>query len=41
MIRHQQEKYAWEFIFLAPNPDPIATAAGFGIAAMSFAADLR
>jgi hypothetical protein len=33
MIRHQQEKYAWEFIFLAANQEAIATAAGIGIAA--------
>jgi uncharacterized protein YegL len=31
MIRHQQDVYSWEFIFLAANQDAIATAAGIGI----------
>lgn len=31
MIRHQQEKYGWEFLFLAANIDAVRTAARFGI----------
>ena len=31
MIRRQQEKYGWEFIFLAANIDAEETAAGMGI----------
>ena len=31
MIRHQQEKYGWEFLFLAANIDAVQTAAKFGI----------
>ena len=31
MIRHQQEKYGWEFLFLGANQDAIATAAQMGI----------
>ena len=41
MIKHQQEKYSWEFIFLAANQDAIATAREISIAAkdaMTFAA---
>lgn len=33
MIRHQTEKYGWEFLFLGANQDGIATAAQMGIAA--------
>ena len=33
MIKHQQEKYSWEFIFLAANQDAIATASEISIAA--------
>jgi hypothetical protein len=33
MIRHQQEVYAWEFLFLAANQDAIATARAFSIPA--------
>ena len=33
MIRHQQEKYGWEFLFLAANIDAVQTAARFGIGA--------
>lgn len=33
VIRHQREKYAWEFLFLGANQDAIATAAGLNIAA--------
>jgi len=33
MIRHQTDKYAWEFLFLGANQDSIATAARMGIAA--------
>jgi len=33
MISHQQEKYAWEFIFLAANQDAIATAQTLSIQA--------
>jgi hypothetical protein len=42
MIRHQTEKYAWEFLFLGANQDAIATAAGLNIAsnnAATFASD--
>jgi hypothetical protein len=41
-IRHQTEKYGWEFLFLGANQDAIATAANLNIApnnASSFAAD--
>ena len=31
MIRHEQEKYGWEFIFLAANIDAVETARGYGI----------
>jgi len=31
MIRHQKERYGWEFIFLGANIDAIKTAAKFGI----------
>ena len=31
MIRHQREKYNWQFMFLAANQDAIATAAKMGI----------
>lgn len=33
MIKHQKEKYNWEFIFIGANQDAIATAKGFGIGA--------
>lgn len=33
MIRHQQDIYSWEFIFLAANQDAIATAAAMSIPA--------
>ena len=32
MIRHQQQKYSWEFIFLAANQDAIAAAGALSIA---------
>lgn len=32
-IKHQQEKYSWEFLFLAANQDAIATAAQIAIPA--------
>ena len=32
-IQHQQEKYSWEFLFLAANQDAIATAAKLAIPA--------
>jgi uncharacterized protein YegL len=35
MIKHQQEKYSWEFIYLAANQDAIAVGESFGIAADS------
>ena len=35
MIRHQREKYSWEFVFLGANQDAIQEAAKFGIAADS------
>lgn len=31
MIKHQREKYAWEFVFLGANHDAIAAAAAVGI----------
>jgi uncharacterized protein YegL len=31
MIRHQTERYGWEFIFLGANIDAVETAARFGI----------
>ena len=40
-IQHQQEKYSWEFLFLAANQDAIASAAKIAIPAaqaMNFAA---
>ena len=33
MIRHQQEKYSWEFLFLAANQDAVASAAKMAIPA--------
>jgi len=35
MIKHQQEKYGWEFAFLAANQDAIASAQDIGIHAKS------
>lgn len=32
MIRRQQERYGWEFLFLAANIDAVQTAGSFGIA---------
>ncbi|WP_232490174.1 hypothetical protein [Neobacillus cucumis] len=31
MVKHQKEKYGWEFLFLGANIDAISTAAQFGI----------
>lgn len=31
MIKHQQDKYSWEFIFMGANQDSWLTAEGFGI----------
>ncbi len=31
MIRHEKEKYGWEFLFLAANIDAVETARSFGI----------
>lgn len=31
MVRHEQEKYGWEFLFLGANMDAISAAADFGI----------
>ena len=31
MIQHEQEKYGWEFIFMAANIDAVSTAAAYGI----------
>jgi hypothetical protein len=42
MIRHQLEKYAWEFVFLGANQDAIAVAGMMGIHAanaLTYAAD--
>ena len=33
MIRHEQKKYGWEFIFLAANIDAVETAKHYGIGA--------
>lgn len=33
MIRHEQEKYGWEFIFMAANIDAVETAKSYGIGA--------
>lgn len=33
MIKHQQEKYSWEFLFLAANQDAVASAAKLAIPA--------
>ena len=33
MIRHEKEKYGWEFLFLAANIDAVQTAARYGIGA--------
>ncbi len=41
MIKHQQEKYSWEFVFLAANQDAIAAAGALSIReqdAIAFAA---
>ena len=31
MIRHEKEKYGWEFVFLAANIDAVQSAANYGI----------
>ncbi|MDO5444591.1 MAG: VWA domain-containing protein [Eubacteriales bacterium] len=31
MVKHEQEKYGWEFIFLAANIDAVETAVNYGI----------
>ena len=44
MVRHQQEAYAWEFLFLGANIDAVATAEEYGIApgrAVNYHADSR
>ena len=33
MIKHQKEKYGWEFIFIGANIDAVETASNFGISA--------
>ena len=33
MVRHEQEKYGWEFLFLGANMDAISAAGRFGIRA--------
>ena len=33
MVKHQQEKYGWEFLFLGANIDAVETAGHFGIRA--------
>ncbi len=35
MIKHQQEKYNWNFVFLGANMDAIATASSYGISSKS------
>jgi len=37
MIKHQQEAYNWEFVFLGANQDAIATATSMGISGQSAA----
>jgi uncharacterized protein YegL len=37
MIKHQQEKYSWEFIFLAANQDAFSVGDGLGISAQNIA----
>ena len=32
MVKRQQEKYGWEFLFLGANIDAVETAARYGIA---------
>lgn len=42
MIRHEQEKYGWEFLFLGANIDALETASRYGIApgrAVNYIAD--
>ncbi len=44
MIAHEQEKYGWEFLFLAANIDAVETAAHYGIRrdrAVNYRADKR
>ncbi len=44
MIRHEQEKYGWEFLFLAANIDAVETAEQMGIRAdraVNYHADAR
>lgn len=44
MIKHQTEKYSWEFVFLAANQDAFATGAKLNISAQTtanFAADSK
>ena len=44
MIRHEQEKYGWEFLFLAANIDAVETAGRMGIRAdraVNYNADSR
>ena len=44
MIAHEQEKYGWEFLFLAANIDAVETAEQFGIRrdrAVNYRADKR
>ena len=44
MIRHEKEKYGWEFLFLAANIDAVETAANMGIEperAVNYRADSR
>ena len=44
MIRHEQEKYGWEFLFLAANIDAVETAGRMGIRAdraVKYRADRR
>jgi len=35
MVKHQQDKYNWDFVFLGANQDAIATASQYGIGAKS------
>ena len=44
MVRHEQEKYGWEFVFLAANIDAVETAQHYGVdasRAVNYKADAR
>lgn len=41
MIKHQEEKYNWEILFLGANIDSVGTARGMGFANLSNVADFQ